>query len=196
MEPTTDRGGAAEVEARLRTLEARVDELQRELAARQGREVLSLICFSGDWDRLFAAFTLASGALAMGYEVHVFFTFWSVCALRKTGKIETPCEKNLSQSMLAKVLPCGPGKARLSRMNLLGLGPLMLKRLMKKQGVADLDMLMQEVRDLGGHLHLCDTSFGLFGLSCDELTDGASLNRCGVATFLQIAMKGRMALFI
>ena len=36
---------------------------------------LSIICFSGEFDKLVAAFTLATGASAVNYEVHVFFTF-------------------------------------------------------------------------------------------------------------------------
>lgn len=37
---------------------------------------LSLIAFSGDFDKLTAVFTLATGAAAVGYEVNIFFTFW------------------------------------------------------------------------------------------------------------------------
>lgn len=34
---------------------------------------LSLIAFSGDFDKLTAVFTLATGAAAVGYEVNIFF---------------------------------------------------------------------------------------------------------------------------
>ena len=37
---------------------------------------LSIIAFSGDFDKLTAVFTLATGAAAVGYEVNLFFTFW------------------------------------------------------------------------------------------------------------------------
>ena len=39
---------------------------------------LSLICFSGDFDKAIATFTLASGAAATNYEVNRFFTFWGL----------------------------------------------------------------------------------------------------------------------
>lgn len=39
-----------------------------------GVRKLSLIAFSGDFDRLTAVFTLATGAAAVGYEVNIFFT--------------------------------------------------------------------------------------------------------------------------
>ena len=37
---------------------------------------LSIIAFSGDFDKLTATFTIATGAAAVGYEVNLFFTFW------------------------------------------------------------------------------------------------------------------------
>jgi peroxiredoxin family protein len=44
---------------------------------------LSIISFSGDFDKLVATFTLATGAAAVGYEVHIFFTFWGLDAIKK-----------------------------------------------------------------------------------------------------------------
>ena len=45
---------------------------------------LSLIAFSGDFDKAVAAFTMASGAAAVNYEVHVFFTFWGLNIIKAT----------------------------------------------------------------------------------------------------------------
>ena len=41
---------------------------------------LSIIAFSGDFDKLTAVFTLGTGAAAVGYEVNIFFTFWGLDA--------------------------------------------------------------------------------------------------------------------
>jgi peroxiredoxin family protein len=181
---------------KLTALEAKVGTLQKRLDDSLPKDQVSIICFSGDWDRLFAALTLASGALAMGQEVHLFFTFWGVPALRK-GAAASPCgKKDLSQAMMSGMLPCGPCKAKLSKMNFLGLGKFMLQRLMKKNGVDDIDVLMKEVRELGAHIHLCETSAGLFGLSKEELHEHEQINQCGVATFMGHAMKSRFVLFI
>ena len=52
-----------------------------------GVRKLSLIAFSGDFDRLTAAFTLATGAAAVCYEVNIFFTFWGLDAIKwKQGR--------------------------------------------------------------------------------------------------------------
>ncbi len=42
------------------------------------KKKLSLIAFSGEFDKLTAVFTLATGAAAVGYEVNIFFTFWGI----------------------------------------------------------------------------------------------------------------------
>ena len=44
---------------------------------------LSIIAFSGDFDKLTAVFTLATGAAAVGYEVNLFFTFWGLDAIKR-----------------------------------------------------------------------------------------------------------------
>ncbi len=57
--------------------------------AEEKKKKLSMIVFSGDMDKLFAAFTLATGAAAIGMDVVMFFTFWGLRALKKkvpTGK--------------------------------------------------------------------------------------------------------------
>jgi peroxiredoxin family protein len=46
---------------------------------------LSMVVFSGDMDKLMAAFIIATGAAASGMEVTMFFTFW-VCRRLKREK--------------------------------------------------------------------------------------------------------------
>jgi peroxiredoxin family protein len=36
----------------------------------------AVVAFSGELDKVLAAFILANGAVAMGDEVSMFFTFW------------------------------------------------------------------------------------------------------------------------
>ena len=74
----TIQNGTVSLEERILALEKQIDELKK-----GGDNSVSLICFSGEWDKLFAALTIGCGALAMGSEVHLFFTFWAVTALRQ-----------------------------------------------------------------------------------------------------------------
>jgi len=73
----------------------------------------TIIVHSGDMDKVSSALIIANGALAMGMEVSLFFTFWGLQRLKKGG------------------LEKGP----LSKMNMLGLGKWMVKRKMKKAGI-------------------------------------------------------------
>ena len=49
----------------------------------------TIIVFSGDMDKVFAAFLIATGAAAAGMDTTLFFTFWGLNAIQKgnwTGK--------------------------------------------------------------------------------------------------------------
>lgn len=182
-------------ESRLNELESKIASLSKQVDEQKLDDKVSIICFSGEWDKLFAALSLASGSLALGKEVHLFFTFWSVSALRKTGDLVST-DKSLIQKMFNKMLPCGIGKAPLSKFNLCGLGKFFMKGIMKKKGVDDIDILFKDVKELGAKIHICDTSTELFGLKCSELIDGDKMNVCGATTFLSHGFKSQMILFI
>jgi peroxiredoxin family protein len=47
------------------------------------QERFSIVLFSGTVDKIMAAVTLATGAVAMGKEVNLFLTFWGLIAFRK-----------------------------------------------------------------------------------------------------------------
>ena len=51
---------------------------------------LSIIAFSGDFDKLTAVFTLGTGAAAVGYEVNIFFTFWGLDAICRSRAARSP----------------------------------------------------------------------------------------------------------
>ena len=182
-------------EERLAELELQVERLQQEQSHQKKENTVSLVCFSGEWDRLFAALSIASGALALGQNVHLFFTFWSVNALRSPEKVDHEAASPL-QRMLKWLMPQGPEAAPLSKMNFMGMGKVMLRQLMEEKGVEDIGMLLQAVRDLGAEFHLCDTSAQLFGLQAKELEFGDQITPCGVATFLTFANRSQTVLFI
>jgi len=49
----------------------------------------TIVVFSGEMDKIFAAFIIATGAAASGMDVTMFFTFWGLKAIQKgnlTGK--------------------------------------------------------------------------------------------------------------
>lgn len=185
---------------RLARVEEALERLRTDVDGLMAADKVTIVCFSGDWDKLYAALSIASGAASLGREVNLFFTFWAVGALYRgssgqpsIGKRPTP---SLIQRLFCRMLPRGPGQAGLSRMNYLGLGRKMLDRVMQQEGMDDIEALQQQVVDLGVHLHVCSTSARLFGMSHDEFSHSDQLNTCGVATLMGIALESRVVLFV
>ena len=57
---------------------AQVKELQERIAVLESKDDhLTMVLFSGDFDKAMAAFIIANGAIAMGREVTIFVTFWT-----------------------------------------------------------------------------------------------------------------------
>ena len=198
-EPDMDTGEEdsipGDVEARIHRLEAEVSRLRRTFEAEGRTKMASIVCFSGEWDKLFAAFTIANGVLSSGYEVHMFFTFWGATAMRSPGAYKGE-GKSWMQKLMARMLPSSVNEAPLSKMNFGGMGKVMLGKIMKEKGVDGIDVLFEQARDLGVRFHCCDTSLSLFGFENEELVDGENSDWCGVATFLSWAEKSRIVLFV
>jgi len=185
------------------TLENRVAELERELTDlrdkvhRQERDnTVCIICFSGEWDKVFAALTLANGALAMGCDVHVFCTFWGACMLRGEDGCPPENSRGWMQKMMSWMLPKKLENMPLSKWNFCGMGKRAMRYLMKQHGVPDLESLLRDAKDLGAHFHICDTSVSLFGWEKEDLLNDLECDRCGVATFLSLGLKSQAVFFI
>ncbi len=153
---------------------------------------VTIVVFSGDLDKVLAAFVIANGALAMGDTATLFFTFWGINALRKNAPQAS--DKSLIDKMFGMMMPKGPGKLKLSKMNMLGLGTEMMKNVMKGKNVASLPELIDTAKKGGAKLVVCSMSMDVMGLKREELIDGIEIG--GVASFLGEAYKSGTALFI
>ena len=134
----------------------------------------TVIVHSGDMDKIYSALIIGNGSLAMGMEVSLFFTFWGLQRLKKGG------------------LEKGP----LSKMNMLGLGKLMVKLKMKKSGVASLERLLQDFKELGGKILACDMTMEIMGIKREELREDLISDYCAVGTFVNEAKESEITLFI
>jgi peroxiredoxin family protein len=176
----------AELREQLSALEARVDQAKQ-------LDRLSLIVFSGSLDRMIAAFVLATGAASSGMEVNLFFTFWGTSALRRENVSE---KKGFIEKMFGWMLPQGSRKLPLSQMNFGGGGPVMMRHLMKKKGVASLEEMMQLAGELGVEVYVCTMSMDLLGIKEKEICEYPDLKYCGVAKFLEAASPGKITMFL
>lgn len=155
---------------------------------------ISMIVFSGDLDKLLASLIIATGAVAMGMKVNLFFTFWGTAVLRDPRK--SAKGKNLMSKMFGFMLPNGARKVKLSKMNMGGMGTAMMKTLMKKKKVASLEEMLTLAGQMGVQICICEMSMRLMGFKREEMIDYPHMSVCGVATFLAEANTSRIQLFI
>jgi peroxiredoxin family protein len=155
------------------------------------KDKLTLVVLSGDFDKVFAAFTIASGAAATGMPVTMFFTFWGLKAIQ-TGKLTG---KGLFARMAGLMNRGGLGAIGPSRLNMGGLGRWMFKLMMKQKGVAGLPELRQAALDLGVQMMPCETSMQVLEITSADLIPEATAP-VGVATMLEQARESGIQMFI
>jgi peroxiredoxin family protein len=154
----------------------------------------TIIVFSGDFDKMMAAFIIANGAAAMGDDVTMFFTFWGLNALRKPEKVQVKKPKSMLQGMFGRMMPRGPGRLGLSKMNFAGMGAPMMKKVMRDNHVMTLDELIASAKEQGIKMVACTMSMDVMGLREEELMDG--LEYAGVGSYLGEADEANVNLFI
>jgi peroxiredoxin family protein len=66
----------------------------------------TIIVHSGDMDKIYSALIVGNGALSMGMEASLYFTFWGLQRLKKNGL----------------------DKGKLSKMNMMGMGRWMVRK--------------------------------------------------------------------
>ncbi|RPI25356.1 MAG: hypothetical protein EHM70_20185 [Chloroflexota bacterium] len=175
------------LESRIEVLEARLNELEQQLP----EDRITLVVFSGDLDRVLAAFIIATGALAMGEKVSMFFTFWGLNALRKQRILDG---KNLPEKMMSMMTPANTGQMGVSKMNFLGMGAKMLRLMMKEKNVETFEGLIELAEGLGATLYSCAMSREVMGISPAELREGTE--EAGVAGMLADALRSKSTFFI
>lgn len=152
----------------------------------------TIVLFSGDYDKAMAAYIIANGAAAYEHDVTIFHTFWGLNALRKNESVSV--KKGMLEKMFAKMMPNGADKMGISKMNFAGLGPKMIKRVIKKHNALELPQLIELAQEQDVKLVACTMTMDLLGLKQEELLE--PLEYAGVAAYLGDAENGNVNLFI
>jgi peroxiredoxin family protein len=175
------------------TMAARIRELEGRIAALESKgDRLTMVLFSGDFDKAMAAFIIANGAIAMGREVTIFVTFWGLDTIKKTSF--STAGRGFLERMVLLMRPRGAGKLGTSQMNFGGIGPRLFKFMMKQHNVEQLESLIKMATEYGVKIVACQMSADLMGLKQSDLLDGVEFG--GVAAFLGEAYEGQVTLFI
>lgn len=188
-------GGAVDTLAlwqRISELEARVAQLESS-PAQDTEDRLAMVVFSGDLDKAIAAFIIATGAVAMGLEVSMFFTFWGLSIVRKKQH-KVYAGKNLLEKGFTAALPGDSLGMGISQMNFFGAGSKVIRKLMRDHEVTSLEEMMSLAQEFGVRLVACDMSRELLGIREEELMDGMEAG--GVATFIGDANRAKITLFV
>ena len=186
--------GLAAAPSGMQALEEKLQHLEQRLADVEGRvaeDRVALVVFSGDLDRVLAAFIIATGAAALGQQVSMFFTFWGLSVLKKDKQLSG---KSLFQKMMGLMSPGSSKSLPVSKMNYFGVGAKMLRAMMRQKNVNSLEQMIATARELGVRMIACEMSRDLMGIQERELVGGLECG--GVASFLADSLKARTSLFI
>jgi len=135
---------------------------------------LTVVVHSGDMDKIYSTLIIANGALSMGMEASLFFTFWGLQRLQKGG------------------LEKGP----LSKMHFLGIGKSMIKKRMNRANLTSLEKLIRDFIELGGKIIACEMTMEIMGIKKEDLREDLVTDYGAVGTYIQEAKESTINLFI
>jgi peroxiredoxin family protein len=174
-------------------LAKKVRELEDRLAkVEKNSSQMTMVLFSGDFDKVMATFIIATGALAMGKSVSLFVTFWGLDAIKKPSF--STSGRGFLEKMVLWMRPKGPLKLGTSKMNFAGIGPRLFRYMMGKKNVEPLTSLIAMAQEMGIKIIACQMSMDVMGIKKEDLLDGVEFG--GVAAFLKDSFSSNTTLFI
>ena len=137
---------------------------------------LSIIVYSGEFDKVHYALALASSAVATNQAATLFFTMGACRALVRAGADGTPGWHTLG---------AGPGQT-----------PAEIDRDYARLGVATFDELFSACVELGVRFIVCEMGLRAAGITPEDLRDDLTIDTAGIVTFLGDASKDGAMLFV
>ncbi|MBU0673907.1 MAG: DsrE/DsrF/DrsH-like family protein [Proteobacteria bacterium] len=170
----------------------------------------TILLQSGELDKALSAFIFANGYASLGIEVKMWFMIWGYNCLKKRKSwfsfrrkydpvresgyrvLETD---NILQPMVEMLNRGGVNHLPMSRLNLLGLGPILFNKMLKRKGIMGLEELIRSAEDLGVKFKMCQICFDALGISVDDLIV-PNVEVKGVAEYARDTMEAHVNLFI
>jgi len=167
--------------------------LEPEVEAETKTKELVIVNWSGEFDRILPMLILSSAAGASGVGCKVFVTFWGLLPFVRDGKRLTG--ENWMQKMLALMQRPGIDHVKLSKMNFMGMGPWMIRSLMKKYHVASPRELLEAAQAMGVEFVPCQMTMDLLGIRREDLIEGMG-EPAGAAAAIEMMTGANASLFI
>ena len=185
-------------------LPAMMEQHLAKTAAKSKTPSMTLIATKGTLDWAYPPFILASTAAALGWDVSVFFTFYGLNLLKKD--ISDLKISPLGNPGMPMKMPFGPDWFKHINWNIPNavqavipgfetLATSLMKQTIKNSGVAQISELRSICVESGVNLIACQMTVDLFGFSHDDFIPEVK-QYCGAATFLPMAQKADVSLFI
>jgi peroxiredoxin family protein len=162
---------------------------------------LALIASKGTLDWAYPPFILSSAAVAMGWEVGVFFTFYGLPLLLKDLNTKV---SPLGNPAMPMKMPFGSDDFQAINwriptlaMALPGFSDVatnLMKQTFKNKGVATIEELRGVCLECGANLIACQMTMDVFGFKKEDFIPECSV--AGAAAFLEFAADADVQLFI
>ena len=123
------------------------------------KEAISIIVYDNHFDKLMMPMIVAQGALAMGWEVNIFYTFFGL------------------QGLMEKRKPKLPGMFRFFTG--------MIQKRMAKQKVPSYHEFMRSNIDMGANIYACNMSMEMMGWKKEDMFKGIKI--AGVAKYIDMS---------
>ena len=154
---------------------------------------VTIVIFSGELDKILAAFNIATGAASMGKEVTLFFTFWGLNMLKKNDAKNTA--KGWMKRSLGWMNKGGTDRLPLSKFHMGGVGTSMMKTLMRRHKMPSAEEMLVLAKEMGVKIVACTITMGMMGIEKSALRPEID-SFAGVITYLAEADESGVNLFI
>jgi peroxiredoxin family protein len=171
----------------------------------------TLLLLSGELDKAILAFEIAAGMAAMGMNITMWFVMFGTNCLRKPKARLSP-----QRWLNMPPYPAGPGRNTdtdtplqwvlhalnatgtrqlpLSQLNLAGLGPALLRRILDRKRIPQLDLLIRSCDELGVKFTICQVCVDSMALNPDDFIVDVDIR--GISSYtLEVAESHYNAVF-
>ena len=162
----------------------------------------TILLVSGELDKALLAFEVAAGFQAMGMEMSMWFVLYGANCLRKPRSIFSPAkwfdklrggagrtpETDVALQRVVRGLNHdGACNLPLSQLNYGGIGPMIIRHIMRRKGMAQLEDLVRGAQELGVRYTICQICVDAMAVSVpDDLIVEAEVKGVS-AYYLEVA---------